>query len=134
MLFNFENAFSFYVKAFRTASKKGNKNILELSSKRILSFLRKKKAEELDLSPKNIEVFYSILDKAEEGKQNKEVYFSIIMKQKKQAMTQEKQQSRRDFIKKSAYAAPAVISLTAMPAFAAPGSGIPVKEPDWNDT
>ena len=44
------------------------------------------------------------------------------MTQKKQAMTQEKQQSRRDFIKKSAYAAPAVVSLTAMPAFAAPGS------------
>ena len=46
------------------------------------------------------------------------------MTHKKQAMTQEKQQSRRDFIKKSAYAAPAVISLTAMPAFAGPGSGI----------
>ena len=46
------------------------------------------------------------------------------MTQKKQELTQEKQQSRRDFIKKSAYAAPAVVSLTAMPALAAPGSGV----------
>jgi hypothetical protein len=37
-------------------------------------------------------------------------------------MTQKKQQSRRDFIKKSAYAAPAVLSFTAMPAFATLGS------------
>ena len=37
-------------------------------------------------------------------------------------MTQKKQQSRRDFIKKSAYAAPVVISFSAMPAMAAPGS------------
>ena len=44
------------------------------------------------------------------------------MTQKKQEMTQEKQQSRRDFIKKSAYVAPAVLSLSAMPAMAASGS------------
>jgi hypothetical protein len=43
-------------------------------------------------------------------------------------MTQKKQQSRRDFIKKSAYAAPAVLSFTAMPAFATLGSV--AEEPD----
>ena len=48
-------------------------------------------------------------------------------------MTQEKQQSRRDFIKKSAYAAPAVVSLTAMPAFAAPGSVIDYKDGGYSD-
>ena len=43
-------------------------------------------------------------------------------------MTQEKQQSRRDFIKKSAYAAPVVLSFSAMPAMAAPGSVYDVPE------
>ena len=37
-------------------------------------------------------------------------------------MAQEKHQSRRDFIKKSAYAAPIVLSFNAMPAMATSGS------------
>jgi len=53
------------------------------------------------------------------------------MTQKKQEMTQEKQQSRRDFIKKSAYAAPAVLSFTAMPALAQSGSVIDDYDGDY---
>ena len=32
-------------------------------------------------------------------------------------------QNRRDFIKKAAYTAPAILSITAIPAFASAGSG-----------
>jgi hypothetical protein len=40
---------------------------------------------------------------------------------------------RRDFIKKSAYAVPLILSLKAMPAFAASGSGSHEQTPPAND-
>ena len=39
-------------------------------------------------------------------------------------MNKNQDDSRREFIKKSAYAAPAILSLSAVPAFATPGSVI----------
>jgi|GEM_PF-2483665 len=46
------------------------------------------------------------------------------------------QSSRRDFLKKAAYVAPAVLTLNAMPAFATHGSKPPVcdrPKPDFSD-
>jgi hypothetical protein len=40
---------------------------------------------------------------------------------------------RRDFIKKSAYAVPLILSLKAMPAFAASGSGYNEQNPPINE-
>ena len=51
------------------------------------------------------------------------------MTHKKQELTMEKQQSRRDFIKKSAYAAPVVFSFSAMPAMATSGSAYEDDDP-----
>ena len=44
-------------------------------------------------------------------------------------ITQQTSSSRRDFVKKAAYVAPAILSLKAAPAFAKQGSSKPGKGP-----